>query len=232
VTHREALIRAVCETPDEDTPRLAFADLCDEEGDREQRGGFVRYQLAYEWHREHNDCPIHTAEEEYPRASDVWPYQEWPDSAYSLFDMDGDSLRPIFPQWRRGFVEEIDLPFAEFWPRAKKLFRAHPVRNVLAKGKTPHQDGPRTFEWLLHPGLDRCPDQQYALPVTLRHFLKGARKSQRTGKGRNTRTAHGVFRFAYDTAADALVDLNRACVRYGRWLCGLSPLPEPAEVQS
>lgn len=228
MTDREALLRVIRENPACDTARLVYADFLDERGDPDRRAGFIRYQLAYEWHREHNGHPLHTAENEYPRASGVWPYEEWPDSAHSIFEMNGDALRPIFPQWRRGFVEEIDLPFGEFWPRVKKLFRAHPVLAVHAKGKWPIREGERTFAWRvtrLHAGNPRGDGY---LPSVLRHHLKGSRnKKQQMHPGHSR-----FFRYAYASEADALVDLNRACVRYGRWLVDLSPLPEPEVVQS
>ena len=43
-TDRDALYRAICAQPDEDTPRLAFADLLDEEGEPD-RARFVRTQV-------------------------------------------------------------------------------------------------------------------------------------------------------------------------------------------
>lgn len=39
------LLRAVCESPDDDTPRLVFADWLDEHGDPE-RAEFIRVQIA------------------------------------------------------------------------------------------------------------------------------------------------------------------------------------------
>lgn len=44
MTEREAMVRAVCEQPGEDTVRLAFADWCDEHGEPE-RAEFVRVQV-------------------------------------------------------------------------------------------------------------------------------------------------------------------------------------------
>jgi uncharacterized protein (TIGR02996 family) len=44
-TSRDALYRAICADPDEDTPRLAFADLVEEEGDA-LRADFIRAQIA------------------------------------------------------------------------------------------------------------------------------------------------------------------------------------------
>src|SRR5262249_62177187 len=41
---REALLAAVCENPDDDAPRLVFADWCEEHGESE-RAEFIRGQL-------------------------------------------------------------------------------------------------------------------------------------------------------------------------------------------
>src|SRR5689334_8936314 len=45
MTDRDALHKAICENPDEDTPRLAFADFLQEQGETE-RAEFIRDQLA------------------------------------------------------------------------------------------------------------------------------------------------------------------------------------------
>jgi uncharacterized protein (TIGR02996 family) len=43
MNEREALLRAICDNPDEDTPRLVFADWLQENGD-EERAEFIRLQ--------------------------------------------------------------------------------------------------------------------------------------------------------------------------------------------
>lgn len=45
MTEREALLRAVCESPDDDTPRLVFADWLDEH-DEPERAEFIQVQVA------------------------------------------------------------------------------------------------------------------------------------------------------------------------------------------
>ena len=45
MTEREALLKAVCENPDDDTPRLVFADWLQEHGE-EERAEFIRLQIA------------------------------------------------------------------------------------------------------------------------------------------------------------------------------------------
>lgn len=44
MTEREALLRAICDNPDDDTPRLVFADWLDEHGEPE-RAEFIRVQI-------------------------------------------------------------------------------------------------------------------------------------------------------------------------------------------
>src|SRR5262245_10028348 len=44
MNEREALLRAVCENPDDDTPRLVFADWLQENGE-EDRAEFIRLQI-------------------------------------------------------------------------------------------------------------------------------------------------------------------------------------------
>ncbi|MBY0460810.1 MAG: TIGR02996 domain-containing protein [Gemmataceae bacterium] len=47
MNEREALLRAVCENPDDDTPRLVFADWLQENGDEhdQARAEFIRAQV-------------------------------------------------------------------------------------------------------------------------------------------------------------------------------------------
>lgn len=44
MTEREALLKAVCDNPDDDTPRLVFADWLQENGE-EERAEFIRAQV-------------------------------------------------------------------------------------------------------------------------------------------------------------------------------------------
>src|SRR5262245_1256713 len=45
ISQHDALYRAICAYPDEDTPRLAYADLIEEDGDA-TRAQFIRTQVA------------------------------------------------------------------------------------------------------------------------------------------------------------------------------------------
>ncbi|HSQ55506.1 MAG TPA: TIGR02996 domain-containing protein, partial [Gemmata sp.] len=58
----DALYRAICAMPDEDTPRLAYADLIEEEGDDldARRAAFIRAQIALANAREYDPLYIST----------------------------------------------------------------------------------------------------------------------------------------------------------------------------
>lgn len=224
--------RAVLENPGEDTHRLALADWLVEHGEPagRERGEFIAYQLDAAWHREHGepDSSRVSAAAEYPYRADVWPYEEWPDSAWTLFEMNGNALRPIFVRWRRGFIDRVSLSLYEFCRFAKRLFQTHPVEQIDLSDRTPHQAGPRTFEWLV---CDRVPEPTLpaGLPPAFAAHLRGYRKAQAGNRGRRgPRTARDVTRYAYPSEATARAALSACCVRYGRWLAGLPKLPEPA----
>ncbi len=44
MNERDALLHAVCDNPDDDVPRLVFADWLQEHGE-EDRAGFIRMQI-------------------------------------------------------------------------------------------------------------------------------------------------------------------------------------------
>jgi uncharacterized protein (TIGR02996 family) len=55
MTHDEAFLQAILESPDDDTPRLVYADWLDENGDSD-RAEFIRVQCRY--HRKQKDTVI------------------------------------------------------------------------------------------------------------------------------------------------------------------------------
>ena len=61
MTDRDALVRAICENPDDDVLRLAYADFLEEDGDP-ARADFVRTQVEYA---------------QTPPGSPVYPFVHW-----------------------------------------------------------------------------------------------------------------------------------------------------------
>lgn len=113
-----ALLRAICADPDEDTPRLAFADYLDETGDPD-RAAFIRAQVE-----------LATLKD------DSMPRRELAFRARQLLDASEEAWlqpRESFERdwaWSRGFVETFSTTPADLDHGHAELFRTHPLRRV------------------------------------------------------------------------------------------------------
>ena len=118
--HTEGFLQAIREDPENDTPRLVFADWLQERGD--PRGEFISVQ-----------CELANLAEDDPRRPDLeiqerqfldvhetdWlgPFQQW--FPYSR------------PTWKRGFIEYVYLnTMGEFLTHSRDIFRLMPVRHL------------------------------------------------------------------------------------------------------
>src|SRR5947209_4054416 len=117
MNHEEAFLRAVLENPDDDAPRLIFADWLEERGD--PRGPFIRLQCALE--RLGPADPARADLEDEARVLLDKHEEEW-----------AAPLRGVASEWRfrRGFVEEVALPADVFVGRGEAVLRSFPVRKV------------------------------------------------------------------------------------------------------
>ena len=113
----DGFLTAIAAAPDDDGPRLIYADWLDEHGD--PRGGLIRVQIAlaklppFDSRRP----DLARAEEQLlARYADLWsaPFR-------------GLATGPVF---RRGFVEEIKVTARQFLAHPDELFRAGPVRHL------------------------------------------------------------------------------------------------------
>jgi uncharacterized protein (TIGR02996 family) len=118
----EAFLRAILDDPDDDAPRLVYADWLEERDD--PRGEFIRLQCRLA--AADSDAPGRAEAEGRVRALLARHRQRW--------------LGPIAgmvaeAEFRRGFVEAVALPAADFLlARAEDLFRLAPVRAVRLYG--------------------------------------------------------------------------------------------------
>ncbi len=121
MTEREALLRAVCESPDDDVPRLVFADWLEENGEAE-RAEFIRAEIELDRQPGYpDDFGI-----EYERLNDKltaylskW---EWRRELAIYGDVE--------VVWRRGFAEIIRCDTQEWLGSAAAVLSSHPVRTV------------------------------------------------------------------------------------------------------
>ena len=159
MTDRDALLAAIIANPDEDTPRLAYADLIQEAGE-EERAEFIRVQceLARMGHT-HEDLSkamnlyarylkrapvalnaktpatlllrVHIALENH-----AWNWMGQPSFCVvaggfaTICDTAADGLRGT-AEFRRGFVEHITCTAADWLAHADGILKQHPVRKVV-----------------------------------------------------------------------------------------------------
>jgi uncharacterized protein (TIGR02996 family) len=207
---QEALLRAILLYPDEDTPRLEYADLLMEYGHQE-RGEWIDRAIRYPHNafceltefgqRTGNPFPLLGIDlvAGLP-GQDIWYWAESDEFGLYVFD----SCRQLRYQVSRGFINTV-LVYEEcgkfFERHAAYLFARHPIQNVLFANNHYLRDfvgDTGMFHWrsdaIFHPSdsLPRalCPDDAYA------------------------------------SIPEAVDGLSRHCVNYGRRLVGL-PLLEP-----
>lgn len=108
---RTSFIRSICERPEDDTPRLIFADWLEDHGGDETRAEFIRFGCSHPYY---NQPPsIH--------------WINWP--------------AKIVVKWRRGFIASISLTLDDFMQHALSLFREHPITEVRLTDRKPYVSG-------------------------------------------------------------------------------------------
>jgi uncharacterized protein (TIGR02996 family) len=131
-TLRESLLLAVCENPEDDAPRLIFADWLDEHADENERtwAEYIRLQCVLA--RLARDDPKRN--ELLRRASWLWNHtgnKGWRDSLPRGF---GDH------SFERGFPTDVSSSTLNFIRTARRLFRVAPVRSLRLHSLEGHLD--------------------------------------------------------------------------------------------
>jgi uncharacterized protein (TIGR02996 family) len=116
--HEEAFLRDISEHPDDDTPRLIYADWLEEHGDAD-RAAFIRTQ-----------CELARLPEDDPHADDLAFAEDALLNAHEerWAGLPGRVCPAVV--FRRGFVDEVSLDTGTFLRHADELFRAAPLRCV------------------------------------------------------------------------------------------------------
>src|SRR5262245_36899597 len=113
----EAFLQDILEHPDDDTPRLVYADWLDDHGDPE-RAEFIRVQ-----------CQIARLSPDDDRLSGLVAREC---RIYAAHSRHWHSF--TYPKFRRGFVEEATLTTDELRIGLDPLFAAHPLRSLWISG--------------------------------------------------------------------------------------------------
>ena len=119
MTDRDALYRAIIANPDEDTPRLIYADWLDENGQPE-RAAFIRAQVE----AVRADPFGLQARNAVRRADEILKVHRaaWTRHLHGGFTE--------VPRFERGFVAHLSVEPTEFVPAAIALFDAEPVQSL------------------------------------------------------------------------------------------------------
>jgi uncharacterized protein (TIGR02996 family) len=119
-SQHDALYRAICDHPDEDTPRLAFADLVEEDGDPDW-AAFIRTQIGLARVPEYDPVWAECRQSNL-QAIRGWAMAHNVPTPPSGFTTEGHLFR-------RGFVWRVGVRHPDaFNKQAARLFRAAPIR--------------------------------------------------------------------------------------------------------
>lgn len=138
----------------------------------------------------------------------------------------GEGSRDAEVAISRGFVTTISLPLAEFTEaNARAIFSAHPATRVVLTCREPTRvNVGKPLTWWREAGAGEEPGE---LPARLFDRLSASPEVDPVPGSDEPTDLH----CHYGTAEDALADLSRACVAWGRGLAGLPPLTWPEEGQ-
>jgi len=180
-----ALLAAILAQPEDDTPRLVYADWLDEQGEAE-RGEFIRVQVAIAAMDEAGEGEIdpndgHTCcDDPCPVCASVERYTGLRRRKQELFE-NGRTYKWGFPKAihctpfadtfakglgpetaiglsRRGFVSEVRCTLAAWVAHGPAIVRAHPVeRVVLSDRESTIRGTDRTHMWVRESGMDNAP---------------------------------------------------------------------------
>jgi uncharacterized protein (TIGR02996 family) len=156
MNEREALLRAICENPDDDTPRLVFADWLQDYGD-EARAEFIRVS-CYMRMPELSDVEFRALSAraaELHRASGREWKRELPQMPHSIIESEWRRVATPGLQWgefRRGFIESVTIDekgIALFLKDQDRIFATTPLREIeIGYMTVPNSRGPfRSFRY-------------------------------------------------------------------------------------
>jgi uncharacterized protein (TIGR02996 family) len=141
VVQQDHFIQAILENPDDDAPRLVFADWLEERGD--PWGEFIRVHCALA-HEESQTGQRHP-ELSARQAALLNEHPEWVEPLHTL----GISLVSPSFHFRRGFIEYLDIDAHLFLYRGTEVFRAAPLlRRVRLEKAAEHMRAWKTCSLL------------------------------------------------------------------------------------
>src|SRR5262249_51929355 len=123
VTH-DAFLQAIIEAPEDDTPRLVYADWLDDHGEPE-RAEFIRTQIELARLPEDDPRRLPLEGQEADLLQDH--SEEWLGPFAHLVDLTFEDQN----LFRRGFLEDVAVEYPTLLDHADELFRLSPVRRIF-----------------------------------------------------------------------------------------------------
>ena len=111
----QGLLSDICESPEDDTPRLVYADWL-EEHDQPERAEFIRVQIE-----------LARLSRDDPRRPDLALRERELLTAHEAQWLGPLAKMISTPQFRRGFVEQVSVGVRQFMDNADEIFRLAPV---------------------------------------------------------------------------------------------------------
>lgn len=217
-----AVHRAILDDPADDLPRLAYADLLEEQGD-EKRAEFVRLQCR----RVERQCEFcdgtapscfgaicndlaQREKEIAVRCGSDWgkevatalnlPFPE--DSLFTACE--GDKRDVISWKWRRGFVESVKLPLTYWLKRGPALVRLQPLTRVEISDRRPFPAA-NSWGWFSSNAFTEADVAAHTLPAALYACLQQV-----------VPKLFGSVYTAYPAQQVAVDTLSAACLAWAR----------------
>lgn len=144
MTHAEPFLQAIIEAPDDDAPRLIYADWLEDRGD--PRGTFIRVQ-----------CMLATLPDDHPSRPELEDEERDLLTSYKA-DWDAPFARAAKGwEYSRGFVEAITLSDVAFAEHGDRLFRDSPIRRLTMTSLDQQKGaGSALFERVEHCDFGGC----------------------------------------------------------------------------
>lgn len=214
VSTLDALLAAVLAAPEDDAPRLVYADALEETGEASNvaRAEFIRVQCEIAERaasgREAAECSwggtcgcrSHVLRRRERQLLDAHGHR-WVAEWHAEGNPGLSFYHGGVGNWiRRGFFERVELPCTVFMQHAAALFASHPITRVTLTDKEPYYTFGGNFAWTTSDEYNSA-----ALPDSLWDRLEPGRRRR------------------YADAESARTALSAACVALGRSLVGLPP---------
>lgn len=154
MSERDGFMRAICEHPDDDTPRLVFANGLDEHDDPD-RAEFIRLQIELAGLPDGKKKQARQVREKELLDAHATKWMK-PLKPYFAYYYEGDYAHYYAPPvvFRRGFVETIAMDVGTFGDRADEVFALAPIRVLRLQDAQPLDNLARCEDLLRLTGLN------------------------------------------------------------------------------